>query len=97
MAFTASVGAPRVAAIEHPLGRLLGMPGDAAGQMAILKATLQALVTIDEPGDVIHLPFEWPETPRQARSHPEEPPPISKYLRKHPWMLRKFMTKEIPD
>jgi D-proline reductase (dithiol) PrdB len=97
VAFTALVGAPRIAAIEHPPGRLLGKPGDAAWQMAVLEATFVALMTIDEPGGVVQLPFEWPETPRQARSYPQEPPPISKYLKKHPWMLRKFMVKEIPD
>jgi hypothetical protein len=38
--FTASVGAPRVAGIELPFGRPLGLPGDRAGQRGVLHATL---------------------------------------------------------
>jgi len=55
---TASVGVPRIAAIEYPLGRTLGQPGDAAGQTAVLRAVLQALGEIDTPGSIRHLPFK---------------------------------------
>ena len=56
---TASLSVPRVAAIEYPCGRTFGQPGDAAGQMAVLRATLDALAAIDAPGAVVNLPFEW--------------------------------------
>jgi hypothetical protein len=48
---TASVSVPRVAAIEYPLGRTLGQPCDAAGQKAVLEATLRALETIQTLGN----------------------------------------------
>ncbi len=92
---TASVSAPRIAAIEYPLGRTLGKPGDAAGQMAVLEATLQALETIQTPGEVVHLPFEWPEAPKDVRNHPPEAPPIAKYLARNPWFLPKLLSRKV--
>lgn len=93
---TASVSAPRVAAIEYPLGRTLGQPGDAAGQMAVLRATLAALETLRAPGGVVHLPFEWPEPPKQVRNHPPEDPPIGRYLARNPWFLPKLLSRNVP-
>jgi D-proline reductase (dithiol) PrdB len=93
---TASVSAPRVAAIGYPLGRPFGQPGDQEGQGAVLRATLRALEEMDAPGSIRHLPFEWPEPPREARSHPPEPPPIAKYLRRHPWHLPRLLRRDIP-
>ena len=97
--FTASVSPPRVAAIEYPLGQNFGRPGDSQGQMAVLRATLEALVEIDQPGRVHHLPFEWPEKgSKGARAtHPPEPPPITKYLMSHPWLYPKLIAGDIPE
>ena len=94
---TASVSVPRVAAIEYPLGRPLGQPGDHEGQMAVLRATLGALQEIDNPGSIKHLSFEWPEPPAKARAHPLQPPPIAKYLRRHPWLYPKLLARDIPE
>ena len=69
---TASAGAPRIAAIEHPFGMTLGRPGDVAGQLAVLRATLQAMAEMTEPGSVVHLPFEWAST-EKLRFGPPEP------------------------
>jgi len=93
---TASVSAPRIAAIEYPLGRTLGQPGDSEGQKAVLRATLQALKEMDTPGSIRHLPFEWPEPPKQARTHPSEPPPIAKHLQRHPWQLPNLLSRNVP-
>ena len=93
---TAAVSAPRVAAIEYPFGRTVGQHRDSAVQLAVLRATLQALEEIDTPGSVKHLPFEWPESPKQARSHPPEAPPIVKHLQRHPWHLRNLFSRDIP-
>ena len=93
---TASVGAPRVAAIEYPLGRTLGQPGDVSGQMAVLRATLAALQSIATPGEVVHLPFEWPEPPKQVKNEPPEAPPIAKYLARNPWFLPKLLNRNVP-
>lgn len=93
---TAAVGSPRVAAIEYPFGRTIGNTGDSAGQLAVLLATLKALEEMHTPGEVKHLPFEWPEPPKQARSHPHDAPPIVKYLQRHPWDLRRLFTRDVP-
>jgi hypothetical protein len=93
---TASAGAPRIAAIEHPFGRTVGRPGDRAGQTAVLRATLEALVEIDEPGGVVHLPFEWPEPARVAMKSSVPPPPIAGYLMRHPWLVPRLLNRDIP-
>jgi hypothetical protein len=93
---TAAVSAPRVVAIEYPLGRTLGEPGDTAGQMAVLRATLAALEKIQTPGDVVHLPFQWPEPPKQVKNHPAQPPPITGYLMRNPWFVRRLLKRVIP-
>lgn len=94
---TASVGVPRLAAIEYPLGYLLGQPGDKAGQLAVLTETLWALTEIKKPGSVVHLPFEWPEAASELNAHPKEDPPIVKYLLKHLWQLPNFFSRKIPN
>jgi len=94
---TASVSVPRIAAIEYPLGRTLGQPGDAAGQMAVLEATLQALENIQAPGGIVHLPFEWLEAPKEVRNSPPEDPPIARYLARHPWFLPRLLNRNVPE
>lgn len=93
---TASVSAPRVAAIAYPLGRNFGQPGDVGGQTAVLRATLQALETIEQPGTVYHLPFEWPQAPKEARAEPAESPPIVKAIIRRPWLYRNLVAGDIP-
>lgn len=89
---------PRLAAIESPIGRTVGRPGDREGQLAVMRATLQALVEIETPGGARHLPFDWPEDPKQARASSQgvEQPPIAKYLVRHPWELPRFMRRDPP-
>ena len=95
-AFTRSVGAPRVAAIEYPMGRPLGQPGDREGQTAVLRAALRVVETASGPGEVVNLPFEWPEPPSQVRSSPAEPPPITRLVTRRPWLYLKLVAGEIP-
>jgi len=92
---TASVSVPRLAAIEYPLGRTFGQPGDAAGQAAVLEATLQALESIHVPGEIVCLPFEWPEAPENVRNDPPEAPPIARYLARNPWFLPKLLARQL--
>ena len=93
---TSSAGAPRVAAIEHPFGLTFGLPGDAARQLAVLRASLRALEEISRPGATVHLPFEWNPS-EKINTHPPEPPPIARYLMRHPWHLPKFMSRTPPE
>jgi len=77
--FNRLVGIPRSAAIEYPYGRILGAVGDKAGQRAVLLRALNVLQTAEEPGDVRHLPFIWPEEPKNTDWQPPEMSPLIKH------------------
>jgi len=94
---TASVSAPRIAAIEHPFSLTMGYPGDRETQLAVLQATLKALVEMETPGELRHLPFEWPEHLADVASGPPESPPITNYLMKHPLQFKKLLTRGFPE
>jgi hypothetical protein len=94
---TASVGVPRLAAIEAPGGCNVSLPGDHERQMAVLRATLQALAGMSTPGSVKQLPFAWQEPVEKLNIHPPQPPPISQYLVRHIWALPRFMRRDPPD
>jgi D-proline reductase (dithiol) PrdB len=93
---TAAVSVPRLAAIEYPLGYVLGKPNDPDGQRTILRTTLHALMETTQPGSISHLPFEWPDSARRLNAHPQQPPPISKYLMRHPWHIPNLFKRNIP-
>jgi len=93
---TAAVSVPRLAAIEHPLGYLLGQPDDQVGQTAVLRTTLQAVAEMTVPGSVIHLPFKWPASLRRLNAHPPKQPPISRYLMRHPWYIPNLFSRDVP-
>ncbi|MBT8397360.1 MAG: hypothetical protein HKO65_06450 [Gemmatimonadetes bacterium] len=93
---TVSVGSPRVVGIEYPFGRVLGNPGDASGQLAVVRAMLEALEAMPDPGGVEHLELRWPESAAKARSHPPVPSPIASHLKRHPWHLPRMFTRDIP-
>lgn len=92
-----SVSVPRIAAIEYPLGRTLGHPCDASGQMAVLRATLAALESIQIPGGIVHLPFEWTEVSGDITGEPPSPPPIVSHIIRHPWQLPRLLKRDVPD
>ena len=81
--FTASVGAPRVAGLDYPFGRPLGLPGDRAGQRAVLQATLEVLAAAHGPGTVIQLPFQWPQDPREAGGVPPSATAVLDHQSRH--------------
>jgi hypothetical protein len=91
-----AVSAPRVAGIEHPFGQTVGAPGDSATQMAVLCTTLEALQTIEQPGEGVHLPFEWTGNSKET-GHTMDPPPIANYLVRHPWHVRNLLRRDIPE
>jgi hypothetical protein len=93
---TATCGVPRIAAIEHPFGLTLGLPGDAARQLAVLRGALEALAEISRPGEVVHLPLDWDSKVR-VNTRPPALPPIARYLALHPWQLANFMNRTPPE
>ena len=76
--FNREIGIPRVAAIEYPYGRPVGQVNDDEGQRKVLLEALSVLQKAQEPGQVFHLPFEWPEEPRETKWHPPVASPIIK-------------------
>jgi hypothetical protein len=95
---TRAVGVPRLAGIGYPMGRPLGRPHDADGQRAVLRATLELLASASGPDSYVGLPFQWPETPAQARNASKglAPPPIAALLQKKPWLLARLYSGRIP-
>ena len=95
---TRAVGVPRLAGIGYPPGRSLGRPHDADGQRAVLRATLELLATAPAPDTYVELPFEWPETPAQARNVSKDipPSPIAALLMRRPWLVPRLYSGSIP-
>jgi hypothetical protein len=81
------------------LGRTLGQPGDAAGQLSVLRSTLAALESIHTPGGMTALPFEWREDEHAASQAQEriEEPPIVKHILRHPWQLPRLLRRDVPE
>jgi hypothetical protein len=95
---TRAVGVPRLAGISYPMGRPLGRPHDADGQRAVLRAMLELLASASGPDTYVELPFEWPESPAQARNASKDlpPPPIVELLKRKPWLLPRIYSGRIP-
>lgn len=58
---TRSVGAPRAAFLDFPLGHTAGKANEREEQRAILTAALNLFATLETPGEIVRLPFEWSE------------------------------------
>ena len=52
-------GTPRAVAPLVPMGANAGEPNNVEMQIAIVKATLEQLVKLDQPGKVVPLPYEY--------------------------------------
>jgi hypothetical protein len=78
--YNREVGIPRVAAIEYPYGRPVGQVGDVDGQRKVLLEALSIFEKADAPGQVFHLPFTWPEDPKDVKWHPPEISPVVKHF-----------------
>ena len=87
---------PRLAGIEHPFGQTVGDPGDVETQTAVLWGALAALESIQAPGGRVDLPFEWLGD-HKAIEHDMEPPPIAKYLMRHPLQVRNLIKRQVPE
>ena len=74
--FNRQIGMPRIAAVEYPYGRPVGAVHDVQGQRDVLLKTLSILEQAKKPGEVVHLPFTWPESPKETQWHPPVRSPI---------------------
>jgi hypothetical protein len=94
---TAAVGVPRLAAIEYPLGYLLGAPNDLEGQHEVLRRLFKILSDAKEPGKVSHLPLEWDSPADILDLDPPSPPPIVEHIKRHPLQIRNLYMRKIPS
>lgn len=85
-----------MAGIEFPFGRPLGQPNDVDTQHTVLRATLEALRDMTRPGEVVHLPFEWPEPADQVHWHPASPSPILALLGREPALFKRLVDGDLP-
>ncbi len=67
----------------------------------MLRATLAALESIQTPGGIVNLPFEWSGDPQEeadaASGELPEDPPIVKYIKRHPWHLPRLLRRDVPQ
>ena len=64
---TERVRPPRSAFLNFPLGNQAGPPGRPDLQREIVKRALALLESTKEPGEIVELPFEWPDLAWQAQ------------------------------
>ena len=57
----------------------MGQVGDKEGQRRVLLSALSILEKAKKPGEVSHLPFTWPEDPKNADWQPPEMSPLIKF------------------
>ena len=76
------IGLPRTLAVEFPFAHTLGQPGDATGQMRVIRQALEVLETAETPGTIVHSPETWPLPQKEAYKdwQPEEPSPVIQIL-----------------
>lgn len=55
------MGAPRAAYLDFPLGRTSGRPGRPDEQRDLVAAALGLFESLDAPGEIVRLPFDWAE------------------------------------
>lgn len=59
---TRAVKPPRAVFVNFPLGHQTGKPDDRGLQRAILRDALGAFESIDAPGTIVELPYQWDTT-----------------------------------
>ena len=57
---------PRACFLDYPLGNSVGIPGDAANQRAIVRAVLENTPRFTRLGQIVDLPFRWPDPDWEA-------------------------------
>jgi hypothetical protein len=56
---TQAVNPPRAVFVNFPLGHQTGKPDDPGLQRRIVTDAMRAFETIDKPGTIVRLPYEW--------------------------------------
>ena len=56
---TRSANPPRAVYLDFPLGHTTGKPHDPDGQRQILRDAFRHFASIDTPGEIVTLPYEW--------------------------------------
>jgi hypothetical protein len=76
--YAVAVGIPRVVGVEFPFGHPIGMPGDPAMQLIVLRAALRLFHEARAPGSRLDVDIEWPVEQSVAYKawQPREPSPI---------------------
>ena len=64
---TERVRPPRSAFLNFPLGNQVGPPRRPDLQREIVKSALALLESATNPGEIVELPFEWPDAAWQAQ------------------------------
>lgn len=65
---TERIRPPRAAFLNFPLGNQTGRPGDVEGQLAVLRHVLRLAETASEPGEIVDLPYRWPDLNWEAET-----------------------------
>jgi hypothetical protein len=89
----------RLVGVGHPMGQPFGRPHDANRQRMVLRAMLELLGSATAPDAYVELPFEWHQTPAQARNASRDlpPSPIARLLQSKPWLLPLLYGGHIPN
>jgi hypothetical protein len=56
---TKAVNPPRAVYLDYPLGHTAGKVGNSDNQMDIMRDTLNAFTSIEQPGTILDLPYQW--------------------------------------
>jgi D-proline reductase (dithiol) PrdB len=57
--YTGKVKPPRTVFLKWPFGHPLGEPNHVAQQRAVMKKAFEALYSIQTPGTIIDIPWQW--------------------------------------
>lgn len=65
---TERVRPPRVAFLNFPLGYPVGRPNEPTEQLAVLRSALRLAENATAPGNIVELPFTWPDPGWEAET-----------------------------
>ncbi|BCR03218.1 reductase [Desulfuromonas versatilis] len=73
--YSEKVRPPRTVFVRWPFGHPLGEPGNAPQQRAVICEAFKALYALEEPGQIVDLPFAWRRFDYAKYQEPESFPP----------------------